>query len=368
MKPTSILGRYLTKQLLMNFFGVLLMIVGIILMFEMIELLRRTSSRTDIGGWFMLQMAFTKMPRVLDIVFPFVMMIAAMMTFWKFSKTNEYVVIRSAGVSVWGFLAPALFAVFVLGVLNVSFLNPLSAKLYETYETLDLRFKTKNPNAVLFSSKGLWIREALSDDVVSVLQAKSVRQDEESLYLHEVSVLEMDRDSQILRRMEAFGGILKNKNMELRDVRIFKSGEPTETLSSVKYETSLNLDRIKENFVEPDAISFWALPETIHFYEMSGFAAGHHKMRFYTLLVSPFLLCSMVLIASIFALKPNVRKGGVLVLIIGGIVTGFLVYFLSQVIYAFGINAYLPPSFAALTPSLVIILITVSVLLHLEDG
>ena len=368
MKPTSILGRYLSKQLLLNFFGVLFMIVGIILLFEMIELLRRTSARTDISTWFMLQMAFTKMPRVLDIVFPFVMMIASMMTFWKFSKTNEYVIIRSAGVSVWGFLAPALVAVFILGVLNVGFMNPLSAKLYETYETLDLRFKTKNPNAVLFSSKGLWTREAIDEKTVSVLQAKGIRQEDEALYLRNVSVLEMDRDSQILRRIEAFGGILKDRTMELRDVRIFKSGQPTETLSSLKYETSLNLDRIKENFIEPDAISFWALPETIHFYEMSGFAAGHHKMRFYTLLISPFLLCSMVLVAAIFALKPNVRKGGVLILIVGGIITGFMVYFLSQIIYAFGTNAYMPPSFAALAPSLIIMLITVSVLLHLEDG
>jgi len=368
MKPTSILGRYLSKQLLLNFFGVLFMIVGIILLFEMIELLRRTSSRTDVGGWFMLQMAFTKMPRVLDIVFPFVMMIASMMTFWKFSKTNEYVVIRSSGVSIWGFLAPALFAVFILGVLNISFLNPISARLYETYETLDLRFKTKNPNAVLFSSKGLWTREALSEDVISVLQAKNIRQEDDALYLRDVSVLEMDRSSQILRRMEAFGGILKDKTMELRDVRIFKSGEQTEALNSISYETSLNLDRIKENFIEPDAISFWALPETIRFYEMSGFAAGHHKMRFYTLLISPILLCSMVLIAAIFALKPNVRKGGVLVLIVGGIITGFIVYFLSQIIYAFGTNAYMPPSFAAIAPSIIIILITVSVLLHLEDG
>ena len=368
MKPTSILGRYLSKQLLINFFGVLLMIIGIILMFEMIELLRRTSSRTDISTWFMLQMAFTKMPRVLDIVFPFVMMIASMMTFWKFSKTNEYVVIRSAGVSVWGFLAPALVAVFILGALNVGFMNPLSAKLYETYETLDLRFKTKNPNAVLFSSKGLWTREAIDENTVSVLQAKRVKQEEDTLYLRNVSVLEMDRDAQILRRIEAFGGILKDKIMELRDVRIFRSGQPTEVLNNLKYETSLNLDRIKENFVEPDAISFWALPDTIHFYEMSGFAAGHHKMRFYTLLISPFLLCGMVLIAAIFALKPNIRKGGVLILIVSGIVTGFMVYFLSQVIYAFGINGYLPPSFAAIAPSLIITLITVSVLLHLEDG
>lgn len=368
MKPTSILGRYLSKQLLMSFFGVLFTIIGIILMFEIIELLRRTSDRADVSGWFVMQMALTKMPQTLDIVFPFVMMIAAMMTFWKFSKSNEYVIVRSAGVSIWGFLAPIFFTVFLVGVVNIGVLNPLSAKLYETYETLDFRFKTKNPNAVLFSSKGLWTREAISDNTVSVLQAKNVRQEEDTLLLRNVSVLDMDRNSQIVRRIEAFAASLKDGFIELRDVRIFIPGEPTKTLNSLKYSTSLNADRIKENFVEPDAISFWALPDTIKFYEMSGFSATKHKMRYLSLFVSPFLLCGMILIAAIFGLKPNTRKGGVMIMIIGGIVTGFMVYFLSQVIYAFGVNGYLPVIFAAWTPFLIITLIAVTILLQLEDG
>lgn len=367
MKPTSILGRYISKQLVLNFLAVLMMIIGIILMFEVIELLRRTSGRPDVNGWFVLQMAVTKLPQTLDIVFPFVMLIASIMSFWKISKNNEYVIIRAAGVSIWGFLLPVLITAFLIGVINVGLLNPISAKLYEIHETLDFRFKTKNPNALLFSSKGLWTREAVSSETVNVLQAKSLRNEDDTLILRDVSLLEMDRDSQILRRIEAFAATLEDGDMELRDVRIFRSGEPTKTVNSLKYKTSLNLDRIKENFVEPDAISFWALPETISFYEMSGFSAQRHKMRYLSLMASPFLLCCMVLLASIFALKPNIRKGGVMILIVSGITTGFLVYFLSQLIYTFGINGYIPVAFAAWAPSLIIVLISISVLLHLED-
>ncbi len=366
MKPTSILGRYLSKQILINFFGVLFMILGIILMFETIELLRRTSGRSDIDGWFVLQMALTKTPQTLDIVFPFVLMIASMITFWKFSKSNEYAVITAAGVPIWGFLLPVFVTVFLLGVANITLVNPLSAKLYETYETLDLRLKTKNPKAMLFSSKGLWIREALNDNTISILQAKSIKQEKKTLFLRDVSILEMDRESQILRQIESFAATLENGKMLLRDVKIFKSGEKTETINNLEYATSLNADRIKENFVEPNAISFWVLPDTINFYESSGFTATAHKMRYFTLLISPLLLCSMVFIAAIFALKTSVRKGGTMIMIVGGIITGFMVYFISQVIYAFGMNGYIPPILSACSPSLIIILISTAILLHLE--
>ena len=108
MKQTSILGRYLTKQILLNFFAVLVMILSVIMLFEMVEILRRTSGRYEVSIWFVLQMAITKMPKTIEMVFPFVMMIAAMVTFWKLSKSNEFVIMRAAGVSIWGFLAPVL--------------------------------------------------------------------------------------------------------------------------------------------------------------------------------------------------------------------------------------------------------------------
>jgi lipopolysaccharide export system permease protein len=88
MKPNSILGKYLTKQIIFNFVAVLLVILGIIFLFEMVERLRRISGHPEFGIWFAVQLAVARLPKTAEQVFPFVMMIAAMATFWKLSKTN----------------------------------------------------------------------------------------------------------------------------------------------------------------------------------------------------------------------------------------------------------------------------------------
>jgi len=366
MNPSSILGKYMTKQLILSFIGVLLMIIGVILMFDIIELLRRTADRTDVDFTFILKMAFSKLPRTFELVFPFVMMIAAMMTFWKISRTNEFVVVRAAGVSIWGFLTPILVTVFIIGMLNITVINPISSYLYEVYETMDYRFKTKNPNAVLFSNKGLWIREADENGKILVLEAKSVRQEDNILLLRKVSLLEMSRNSQLLRRIEAYAAELHDDSVEMKDVKIFENGKPTKKINNFDYKTSLTIDRIKENFIDPEAISFWNLPDTIEFYEKSGFSVVRHKMRYLSLWASPFLLMAMVLVAAVFALRGSVRRGGVMYLIVGGIATGFVVYFMSQVIYAFGINNYIPILLAVWAPTLIIAMIASTLLLHLE--
>lgn len=368
MNLQSILGRYISKQIVITFLLVLATIMGIIMMFDAIEALRRISGREDVGMSYVVEYVITRLPQTIDKVLPFIMMVAAMITFWKVSKSNEYVIIRSSGVSVWGFLYPVLLSVFIVGVINVALINPISSKMYEMHETIKYRFITRNPNAMLFSSKGLWIREAMGEDKILVLKAKSLRQeDNEVLSMQEVSILEMDRQSQIIKRVEALLGELKENTLKLRGVQIFENSKEMVKFSDIEYATSINIERIKENFIDPDAISVWELPDTIKFYESSGFSADRHKMRYLSLLASPFLLVAMVLIASLFALKPNMRQGGVMFLIVAGISTGFIIYFASQLVYAFGINGYIPIWFAVWSPTLVVGLLGVSAMLHKEE-
>lgn len=368
MKFNSILGRYLSRELILTFLMVLITIIGIIMMFDSIEALRRISGRDDTGMSYVVKYALTKFPETIDKILPFVMMVAAMITFWKLSKNSEYVIIRASGVSVWGFLKPILITVFAVGVINVALFNPISSKMYEMHATLKYRFVTRDPTAMLFSSKGLWLREAEGDDKVLILQAKSLRQEkDETLLMQDISLLEMDQNSQILRRIEGIVGELKNHQLKMRGVQIFKAGQKTETMPTYEYQTSITLQRIKENFIDPDAISVWELPDTIRFYESSGFSASRHQMRYLSLLASPFLLVAMVLIASLFSLKPSVRQGGIMIMIVTGVIVGFMVYFTSQLIYAFGINGYIPVFFAVWSPTLVVSLLGISATLMKEE-
>ena len=130
MKPNSILGSYLIKQTILNFLFVLGVICAIIMMFDMIEILRRTSGRHDASVGFLLQYVIAKLPETVDKVVPFIVMVSTMIAFWRLSKSNEFVIIRATGVSIWGVLSPVLLAVFGIGVFWVAVLNPISAKYW----------------------------------------------------------------------------------------------------------------------------------------------------------------------------------------------------------------------------------------------
>ena len=367
MKPNSILGSYLFKQTILNFLSVLAVICAIIMMFDMIDVLRRTSGKYDASVGFLVEFVIAKLPETVDKVIPFIVMISTMITFWRLSKTNEFVIIRAAGVSIWGVLVPVLLAVFMIGCLWIFAINPISSRMYELKETLSYRLSTNNPNAFLFSNKGVWIRENKSEDTVAIINAGGLNLKDKVLWLQDITILEVDNQTQVKRRIEAFVATLENGNLNLKDVRIYKSGAPAEILNSLNYPTEMNLQRIKDNFVDPEAISFWNLPDTIDFYETSGFSVIRYKMRYLSLIALPFLLMAMVLVAGIFSLKPSQRQGGVLWMIIFGVATGFAVYFISQVISAFGINLYIPAWFAVWAPTIIIASVSITAYLQKEE-
>ena len=369
MSPNSLLGRYLMKQIIYSLLSVMITSLGIVFVFEMIELLRRAASMPQISFWFLVQMAITKLPEIVDLIFPFVMMIAAMITFWRVSKSNEFVIIRSSGVSIWGFLTPILTVTFLIGVINITLINPIAANMYDKYERLNLKFKMQDMNTILYTDKGLWTRETLDNGNIMVIQAKFINQEKDNLLLRRVSVLELDKNSKIVKSTEAFAATLdENKHLNLKDVQIYVPGYPQAKLSDATYHTELTPNRIKETFANPEAISFWNLPGTIKFYERSGFAVLKHTMRYLSLLASPFLLMAMVLVAAVFSLRANNRRGGILYLVVSGIITGFIVYFMSQVIYAFGLNGYLPEVMAVWTPIIITACLSISILLQQEEG
>lgn len=367
MRLSPTLSTYIARHFLLAFATVLAVVMGLILLFEMIELLRRSSSQEGTGFGLLLGMALLKLPHMVHTVLPFAVMIGAMVTFWRLTRTHELVVARSAGVSVWQFLAPVMVVVAALGVFQVAAFNSLAANLYSRFERMQDEVLLNRGSAIEVSEIGLWLREGNAEREI-VVHSDTVRQEGTTLHLRNVHIFLFDRPDHFSRRIEAGSARLVDRMFELDDVWIMDVGAPPQRLSGMVLPTELTLERVQDNFASPETMSFWQLPGFIEFFEKAGFAANKHRMYFHTLLASPLLLCAMVLVAAVFTLKPNTRSGGLALRIAGGVVAGFSIYFFTKLVQALGLSATVPHALAAWTPAMVASMIGLAGLLHLEDG
>jgi lipopolysaccharide export system permease protein len=367
MRFSTIISGYLIKYFLIAFAAVQTLIMGLILLFDVIELLRKTASK-NIGFGTVLQMGILKLPQMVHVILPFAIMIGAMVVFWKLTKSRELVVIRAAGFSVWEFLAPVIMSAFIIGVLNVTLFNPVSAAMYKKYEHIQDKLMIRHASPLALTQHGLWLREG-KGDIQSVVKAKHVRQEGlGGLFMREITVLELTKEDKFYRSIEADRAKLEKGFFYLENVWVMTPGKPSVFQDDMKLKTSLTLGKIQENFATPDTLSFWELPSFIKFFESAGFSAQKHKMHWHGLLASPLLLCAMVLVAAVFSINPNIRQGKILFRVTGSICAGFILYFFSKITYALGLSSTLPTFLAAWSPAIISGLISVTILLHLEDG
>ena len=82
---------------------------------------------------------------------------------------------------------------------------------------------------------------------------------------------------------------------------------------------------------------------------------------------APVLLVAMTLIAATVSMR-FVRLGQSATLILGGILSGFLLYVVTTLVKAFGSSGIVPPVIAAWMPVVVAMFFGVTFLLYKEDG
>lgn len=367
MRVSTTLSFYIGRHFLFSFlacFGVFLMIV---MLFDSIELLRRTSSLPDVTFTDVIEMAAFRLPHMGQKTFPFAVLFGGMAAFWRLARTHELVITRAAGVSAWQFLFPVLLLAAALGVFHITIFNPVASTMLTRFERLEATNLQGQENFLAVSKSGLWLRQANAQGQ-SVIHSNSVLQQGVDVELDNVVVFVYEGTDKFLERIDAESAKLEDGFWYMRNAHIQKPEEGTTHFEEYWLETDLTLSKIQDSFAPPETMSFWALSDFIETLEAAGFSAIRHRLHLNALLASPLLMCAMVLIAATFTLRQSSRRGGTTFIISMGVLTGFLLYFFSDVVYALGLSDSIPVTLAAWTPSGVATLLGLGMLLHLEDG
>ncbi len=374
MRMPLTLSLYVGRHFLLAVLGALALLLLIIGLVELLELIRRSSDATrNVPFFVVLEMAALKLPTTAEKIYPFAFLIGGMVALSRLTRSNELVVARAAGVSVWQFLLPGVTIALLAGVFFVGIMSPIAAATISRYEKVEGRYITGKPSILSISPSGMWLRQVdepnlyFRDQPAREYILHALRMDPASLKLSGVIVYLFDAQHRFIGRIDAPEARLERGRWIMRDAVLSAPDQLPQTAPSYSMPTQLTLSQIQDSFAAPETFSFWQLPGFIALLEKAGFSALRHKLHFHSLMAMPALLAGMLLLAAVFSLR-QARRGRTGILLVMGIATGFLLYFATNLIYALGAAGSLPVALAAWAPSLVVIMFAVAALLHLEDG
>ncbi|TNE57443.1 MAG: LPS export ABC transporter permease LptG [Alphaproteobacteria bacterium] len=364
MRLSLTLTRYLGRQFLTGILIVLFAVLMLVFVIDFVETLRKFGGREGVEFGLMLSMSLSKLPGLAEKLVPFTVLFGGMWTFTRLTRSHELVVARAAGVSVWQFLAPALGIGLFLGIFMVAAFNPFAASMNARYERLEARYVDGQESQLSVSSSGLWLRQGDRNNQ-SVVHAVEVH--DQGLRLEQVVLLFYKGGDEFQYRIDAKEAQLSAMSWQLKDAWISDLDTEAQFHAEYSVPTTLTIDDIEDSFASPNTMSVWELPRFIRMAETAGFSATRHRIHWHSILSEPLLLCAMILIAATFSLR-MARLGGIGRLIFAGIMTGFGLYFFTDLTEALGLSGSLPVALAAWAPTGIAALGGTTMLFHLEDG
>jgi lipopolysaccharide export system permease protein len=364
MRKTKILSRYLIWNFLRMFLSVMIILLSIVYLFDMMELLRRASGREGTSITLVLEMSLYKLMGLEQVIVPFGVLFAGMACFWWLAKRHELTAMRAAGFSAWQFVAPLALAAFVIGLVHIMILHPVSAGMVSKYEDLESEYFSQHKKLITISQHGLWLREADSQGEV-IIHADTVVLEDWSL--KGLTVLFFDEQGTHTRRLDAESVALKPGRWVFKNGVSRDPNMPDEPFETSTLATDLTLQDIQESFSDPDTISFWKLPDFIKTLRDTGLETTPMEVYYQSLLTQPLLFAAMIMLAATVSLRPP-RFQSPLLMLVSGIGLGFVVFFMSSFLRALGNSHQLPATLAAWSTVIIVMLGSITWLLNTEDG
>jgi len=360
----STLWLYIARRFVISILGVFALCLALIFFIDFLELLREASKRDDVSMGQLVVIALLRLPKFAELTLPFAVLIGSIAAFMALSRTSELTVVRAAGISAWQFLRPAVAVALCLGLISTALYNPLAAFAKASADRLVAEVLGERNKSLLREDRPTWLRQNGADGP-SIIFAGSVA--DKGLTLSKITVLQFDRNRKFLERIEADRARLKPGYWALENARVTSEKGGTQKYGRYLLSTHLQRQHVMNSITSAKGVSVWELPKYIEFAEKAGLNSTRYKIEYYLLMARPILMVAMALIAATCSLRAF-RFGGIQTMVVAGLSAGFGFFIFSELSRKVGVSGLVPADVAAWAPVILACLISVTVLLHQEDG
>lgn len=360
------LNRYMMVQTLAGL-GLAAGVIGaVIILIDFVEQSRAIGTRVEINTLELVSLTLLKAPALLETTLPFIFLFGVLTALFRLNRRSELVVMRGSGMSAWRILTAPIILSLVVGLFGTMVLNPLGAAGNAAFEARRdaLMNVRRDPNA----AEPVWLRETnVSGFTViaatSLVEGDRVLQSPAFLYyaVNEDGIPALDR------RIDADQATLQDGFWEVRNAIERTPNTRSVELGLITLPTGINRQALFERSRSPEGVSFWDLPTLITSASEAGLATERYQLRLHSLLALPLTLLAATLIAAAATMRLQ-RLGGAAGFALAGGLTGFVMFFLQELLASIGTAGALPPLTAAWAAPAITALLALTYIAATEDG
>tara|TARA_B100000575_G_scaffold256506_1_gene226885 strand:- start:242 stop:1330 length:1089 start_codon:yes stop_codon:yes gene_type:complete len=328
----NILLNYLLKGFLKTFIKVTLLFYcfGIVLnLFEEIEFFKDS----DASIFTPLFLTSLYIPGLLIQLLPFIIFITSLKFLVDIRNNKDLLTLKILGYSNLKIFFVFAFTSFLLGWMILFFMNPITSIMSKYYEKTKGNYSKDIEHLATFNKNGLWIKESIEDGQ-RIISASSDRKNK----LKDLIIFNFDKNYLLKEKIFSETANIKEKNWILENVTVLQlNGGISERkkLDKIIITSIYDYEKITSLFKNFDTLSFLDLILNYKDFIKKGYNKIFLDQSLHSMLSLPFFLFIMTSLASIMAFG-TLKKSNNVKLIIVGIITCVIVFYLKDLSLALG--------------------------------
>ena len=339
MAKARILSRFLFRRFFYGVGLVLLIVCGIIFSVTFVE--RLPSNPTVFAA---LTDSWVRLIEYVPLFLPLAVFMGTLVAYYTLTRSSEGIIMSSAGLSPYQIGRPFLFGAFLIGMFATMVINPYSIKLSSQNMT--------NNHFKLIDGR-IWLRES-SDDGYITIKSNEIGTNNQGIIFGYATVFVQDQQFKLTTRVDARHIFLTDSGLHANNVKIFDFAGPR-TQNEWGVKTRITPQTVIDRYLKPAQISFWKLPGFISKMSSIGVPTRGHLVQFWSLLFLPLSMIAMTSLGIAFSQTRQRRNFSFGAKFGLGILTCFILYFLTNIFTTLGANGALPPLLAIIAPPIIII-------------
>ena len=300
-----------------------------------------------------------KTPTILLNMSPFIFLFSGIFFFVKFLRNSEITPLSLSGFSNFFITMVPAFYSFVLGIILVLILSPISSELSRYYESVKQKYSS-NDNLIIMSNTGIWVKEKKNNDTY-IIRANRINS-QNFTNLENVTIYKFNQNNNFSERIDGKKVNIDQTKWSIIDATRV-SNEKNMKLESYQYLSNINLNQLKNFYNNSNIFSIWNILDELKQIRQRGYIGQELLIMFNKYLSLPFLLFSMILLSTVFTLRTGLKFNN-FIYIFFGILAGILVHFLGDLSMALGKSGKIPLILSVWIPVIIIMSLSMFSLLR----
>ncbi len=280
-----------------------------------------------------LYLSFLKYPSILNEIIPFVTIISISFLIRNLINNNELISMRNLGYSIFDIFLPIGISVFIMGLIFLILINPLSAMMASKYDhKIDKR--DVNLHSIKISNNEMWIKNEIDNQNSSFINIKNI--DLQDMIAKDIKILLIN--DQINKFILAKSGEFKKNIFFLQNVQYYNFlDENFDNLENLEFKINFNKENILNSISKYKLIPFYKYIN--HSKTLTKFNLYSKEIGLYYLseILKPIFIVVLAFVIIGFTSKFQRNENFFKVLFIA-ISIGFLIFLLKEIISKLTIN------------------------------